>query len=87
MTNKSDIAYEIGIKLITIHPKYSCKKASNDIAILELDNEIQWSESVSPACLPVSYGENGYQHFENTLATVAGWGWTNENSKNGKSLL
>lgn len=50
---------------------------------MELDKPLQWSKHVLPACLPTSFDEIGYIKYENILATVAGWGWTNENNKKG----
>lgn len=73
------------VKEITTHPEYSCKKPSNDIALIELDKEVQWSESVSPACLP-SLSEDGYDTYDNMIATVAGWGWTDEDNAKGELL-
>ncbi|KAK9885755.1 hypothetical protein WA026_013626 [Henosepilachna vigintioctopunctata] len=78
LSQKNEHAYERSIKTVTVHPNYVCNKPTNDIAILELEEKLEWSDSVSPACLPVSTGEIGDSYFENELATVAGWGWTNE---------
>lgn len=50
---------------------------------MELEKPLQWSSHVSPACLPTGFDEIGYIKYENILATVAGWGWTNENNKKG----
>lgn len=83
LSEKSKNSYEMNIKEITVHPEYKCTKPRNDIALLELNDPLEWSEFVSPVCLPIEFGKSGYQKFENVLATVAGWGWTSENSKNG----
>lgn len=66
-----------------LHPEYVCNKVKHDIAVLVLEKSLEWSEYVSPACLPTAPGEIGYQNFDNNLATVAGWGWTNEHSNKG----
>lgn len=73
----------MSIKEITVHPGYKCNKPRNDLAIIHLAEAINWSEFVSPACLPTSSEEAGYSRFENVLATVAGWGWTNEQTNKG----
>lgn len=83
LTNKENGAYEMPIKSITVHPEYICNKPKDDIAILELDGNLQWSDSVSPACLPIASSDDGYQAIDDGLATVAGWGWTNEDSGKG----
>ncbi|KAL3284554.1 hypothetical protein HHI36_018711 [Cryptolaemus montrouzieri] len=88
LSKTSEESYERSIKTVTVHPDYVCNKASNDIAILELGEKLVWSESVSPVCLPVAVGENGYIGIDDSLATVAGWGWTNElSSKGGRAKV
>ncbi|XP_044269223.1 trypsin-1-like [Tribolium madens] len=83
LTNKSSDAYEMTLKAISIHPDYTCGKVKDDIAILELDNKLVWSDSVSPACLAASSHEDDYKPIDNLPAVVAGWGWTNEDSSKG----
>lgn len=84
LTQTSTKAYEMSITQITVHPDYKCSKPRNDIAIIHLTEALDWSDLVLPACLPTSFGENGYNRFDNVLATVAGWGWTNEQGSKGK---
>nr|XP_015833214.1 PREDICTED: trypsin-1 isoform X1 [Tribolium castaneum] len=83
LTNKSSDAYEMTLKAISIHPDYTCGKVKDDIAILELDNKLVWSDSVSPACLAASSDEDDYRPIDGLPAVVAGWGWTNEDSSKG----
>lgn len=85
LTQTTGRAYEMSITSISIHPGYKCSKPRNDIAIIHLEEHIGWSEFVTPACLPTSSDQTGYRKFDNVLATVAGWGWTNEQSGKGKS--
>ncbi|KAJ8922188.1 hypothetical protein NQ315_004123 [Exocentrus adspersus] len=86
LTQKESDAYQMDIKAISLHPGYICNKPKDDIAILELDQELQWSETVLPACLPVASGHHKHSKFDNILATVAGWGWMSEkNSKGGRA--
>ena len=57
---------------ITIDPKYSGGRPYNyDFAILTLTEEIQFSRTVSPACLPSDITEL----YTGQVATVTGWGW------------
>ncbi|GLV46395.1 hypothetical protein CBL_20738 [Carabus blaptoides fortunei] len=84
LTNgKRSNSYEMQIKDITMHPQYKCDRVSHDLAVMELVKSIQWSDNVLPACLPNGLGETGYNRFDNSLATVAGWGWLNENTQKG----
>lgn len=87
LTKKSEDAYERTIKRVTVHPDYVCNKPNNDIAILELGEKLIWSGTVSPACLPMSTSGLEDDSIDNLLATVAGWGWTNELSSKGKKIL
>ncbi|KAJ8969697.1 hypothetical protein NQ317_004130 [Molorchus minor] len=83
LTQKDSDSYQVSVKTISVHPGYTCKKPKDDIAILELENELKWSETVKPACLPFGSNHNLHSTFDNILATVAGWGWTNENNSKG----
>ncbi|XP_017781229.1 PREDICTED: trypsin-1-like [Nicrophorus vespilloides] len=80
---KESDAYEMTVSTITAHPEYKCNKVKSDIAILKLDQPISWTSKVLPACLPLGSDDLAYRKYENILATVAGWGWTNENSSKG----
>ncbi|CAB0017987.1 unnamed protein product [Nesidiocoris tenuis] len=46
----------------------------NDIAMVELADEISWSDSVRPACFPNQVRDS----FNDNGAVAAGWGWTRE---------
>lgn len=77
-------AFEMAVDKIMVHPEYSCKKVRHDLAIIRMNGRVPWSATVGPACLPAANGEDSYSQFSNTTATVAGWGWTNENRGTGK---
>lgn len=67
-------ANHLGVSNILLHPSYTCNRYLNDIALLELAEELVWSDKVRPACLP-----NGYPgSFSDVNAIAAGWGWTSE---------
>lgn len=83
LTNKNSDAYQMTVKNIVIHPGYVCRKPKDDIAIIELVNTVQWSETVVPACFPFTAIDDKYSKFNGVIATVAGWGWTNEDSAKG----
>jgi hypothetical protein len=42
----------MGVRRLVLHPGYRCERFNHDIALLELDGEVEWSETVWPACLP-----------------------------------
>lgn len=86
LTNNNNDAFQVDVKSITVHPGYICNKPKDDIAILELESTLTWSSSVVPACFPVAADHEEYSKFSGVLATVAGWGWTNEDSSKGKIL-
>ncbi|CAB3230683.1 unnamed protein product [Arctia plantaginis] len=66
------------ISKILPHPDYKCSKKPNDVALLKTVRQLRWSSELQPACLP-----NSPYDFSGTLATVAGWGFTNENREKG----
>lgn len=72
----------LGVRQIVLHPNYKSRQLKDDIALIRLDGEVEWSERVKPACLPSPNKET----FSGMLASVAGWGWTDE-IKNGNYLL
>ena len=45
-------AQELRVRRLVLHPDYQCERFNHDIALLELDDAVGWSESVWPACLP-----------------------------------
>lgn len=73
-----------GVRNIVIHPDHKCGKYVDDIAILELESPISWTNSVQPACLPTAQGEKGYQGFGGLSAIAAGWGWLGEDKSKRK---
>ncbi|XP_049531726.1 serine protease hepsin isoform X1 [Anopheles darlingi] len=73
----ADPAYEVGIRTIVPHPGYNCGKTSNDIALLEVTERIYFTPTVRPICL--SSGSDASARVDGLTATVAGWGWQQEN--------
>lgn len=76
-------AKDVRIAQIVAHPRHKCGRPSDDIALLRLAEDIVWSESVYPACLPDGPRGNTYSDFTGRLAVVVGWGWLNEISAQG----
>lgn len=69
------------VSRIVTHPSYrpTLSKVTDDIALIQLDQEAEWNDLVQPTCLP-NPDRNSYSGM---MATVAGWGLTNE-IQNGK---
>ncbi|CAH0380843.1 unnamed protein product [Bemisia tabaci] len=65
---------------VVMHPDYQCSKFQNDIALLELEQDIVWTGRALPACLAPTHSSS----FSQERAVAAGWGWTNENLSQGK---
>ncbi|XP_017480737.1 PREDICTED: transmembrane protease serine 9 [Rhagoletis zephyria] len=79
-TAEKSAPIRINFKSIIPHPKYECTNVKNDIALLQLDTPMVFTERVKPICVSV---ESPHKEYENQLATVSGWGWTNENQEEG----
>lgn len=72
------------VSRIVKHPSYNpaLSKVVDDIALIELEQEAEWNDLVQPTCLPNPDRES----FTGMMATVAGWGFTNE-LKNGTRCI
>jgi hypothetical protein len=72
------------VNRIVNHPSYnpSKSKVADDIAMIQLDQEAEWNDLVQPSCLPNPDKDS----YTGMMATVAGWGLTNE-IQNGKSYM
>ena len=62
----------IKVKTATMHPNYNKKTMDNDIAVLELAEELTFTDKIKPACLPSSATKD----FSGTASTISGWGGT-----------
>ena len=52
------------------HPDYKFPEIDNDLAVLTLSKNVNWTKKVSPVCLPGTPDNS----FELDLAELAGWG-------------
>ncbi|XP_077562542.1 brain-specific serine protease 4-like isoform X2 [Haemaphysalis longicornis] len=69
-TEEDREAQDIRLVRYVIHPRYSLpKRYNNDIALLELAQDVKFNRYVIPICLP-----DGPLKLEEKSATVAGWG-------------
>ncbi|XP_046677526.1 trypsin-1-like [Homalodisca vitripennis] len=72
---------DLTVSQMTLHPRYSCDRYHDDIALLQLESPLDWSPGVMPACFPK--GTTPPPSFSDLEAVVAGWGWTDENYSKG----
>ncbi|XP_030375598.1 transmembrane protease serine 9-like [Scaptodrosophila lebanonensis] len=54
---------------VITHPKYNARNYDNDIAILKLDEPVEFSELLHPVCMPTPG-----RSFKGETAIVTGWG-------------
>jgi len=60
----------ISAKRVINHPNYG--NHDNDIAVLELSEDITFTANIKPACLPTSATKD----YSNLASTISGWGGT-----------
>ncbi|KAA0201917.1 hypothetical protein HAZT_HAZT009355 [Hyalella azteca] len=74
-------------QIIAVHKIYNhenfTKRYIDDISLLELKEPVVWSKNIRPMCLPDMMMDGTDNPLDNTAATLAGWGWTDEHSKGG----
>jgi len=61
------------IRQVFIRPDFEKKTFNNDIALIKLDREVTFSNSIRPVCLP-----NTDRSYNNQFTTVVGWGKLSE---------
>lgn len=59
---------------IIAHPNFNRTTYANDIALIRLSQDVDFSRDIGPACLPMS---NEFD-TDNRLGTVCGWGRISE---------
>jgi secreted trypsin-like serine protease len=68
-------AQKYHVQKIILHPEYSPATMYNDIALIELDRTVKFSEHIQPACL---YTKSDIPEFG---LKVTGWGATSNSRK------
>jgi secreted trypsin-like serine protease len=63
------------------HPEYSTARVYNDIAVIELDRTVKFSENIQPACLYTK------SEIPNNGLEVTGWGATSNTRKFMRCLI
>merc|ERR1711973_81221 len=54
------------------HPKYNSRTVNNDYSVLTLCEEVEFTDKISPVCLPSAQGVGA--QYEGVNAVVSGWG-------------
>ncbi|KAL9893732.1 serine protease grass-like isoform 1-T1 [Glossina fuscipes fuscipes] len=72
-----------GVERIIIHPKYTVRSTSNDVALVKLDRKVEFKAHIKPICLPAT--QRSMEVNINEKIFVAGWGATEAGSQS--SLL
>uniref|UniRef100_A0A8B9FE07 Peptidase S1 domain-containing protein n=1 Tax=Amazona collaria TaxID=241587 RepID=A0A8B9FE07_9PSIT len=83
--DSDSVRYEevtVSIKRIVVHPQYDHSISDYDIALLEMETPVFFSELVQPICLPSTSRVFVY----GTVCYVTGWGAIKENSHLAKTL-
>merc|ERR1712109_334303 len=62
----------IKVKKMTLHPDYNSRTIDNDIAVLELAEDLAFTKKIKPACLPSSETKD----YSGIASIVSGWGGT-----------
>ncbi|XP_058038586.1 serine protease 27-like [Ahaetulla prasina] len=75
LMNPSNNSEKFAIRQIIPHPKYTANDTMYDIALLELNNTVEFTKYILPMCLPKS----SVKFPDNTSCWVTGWGTTKSN--------
>ncbi|XP_065559549.1 trypsin-1-like [Artemia franciscana] len=72
-------AQQLSVSSIVRHKGFIYPKPKDDIALLQISSDINWSKNVKPAC--VARGSTSPP--TGSVAMIAGWGWTHESKAEG----
>jgi len=72
--NKAETAQIRWVDKAIMHPKFVASLYEQDIALLHLDEDLVFSSSVLPVCLPPPGADTGRFPYLGRLATLTGWG-------------
>ncbi|KAF2895868.1 hypothetical protein ILUMI_10303 [Ignelater luminosus] len=81
--NCADPVVDLKIEEKIVHPDYGSRKSKNDIALLRLDRNIEFTDFIQPICLPVS---EALDPSVGSRLTVVGWGITENETKSDVKL-
>lgn len=73
-------AQERFIKSLIVHERYGVRRVKNDIALVEMNQPVNCTDYIQPACLP----DENVDVPSLTHCYISGWGYTEMKSKNPK---
>ncbi|NWT16183.1 ST14 protein, partial [Vireo altiloquus] len=82
INEKSNRVAMRSIKRIIVHPQYDQSISDYDIALLEMETPVLFSELVQPICLP----STSRVFLYGTVCYITGWGAIKENSHLAETL-
>lgn len=62
------------LKQVIAHPYYNAHTYDNDVALMELDSPVTYSDHIKPICLPAPQ----HQFNSGDAVWISGWGATRE---------
>ncbi|XP_028901451.1 serine protease easter isoform X2 [Zeugodacus cucurbitae] len=81
----ADPHIDLGIEEEICHPLYNIRTQTHDIALLRLQEKVNYSTYVSPICLPISTSSST-SNYEGITMDIAGWGATETSNSSQKKL-
>ena len=67
--------------------KYHLDRANYDIAVVEMEEQIEFSRTISPICLPEGMENLDPDYFADHLVTLVGWGTSNQDDLSPSPVL
>ena len=99
-TSTTKTRQKFSIENVILHPEFDIKTKHNDIAIVKLNQEVEWTDAVKPICLPdfnedmdlgdgylAGWGYESYSKWINDQRFEEGSGWVAEYNDLPKKLL
>ncbi|CAL4144347.1 unnamed protein product, partial [Meganyctiphanes norvegica] len=78
--NQRDGAEDVRIARRSIHIGYDKSLSQNDIALVTLERNVAFKNTIRPVCLPFREDLQN-THFEGNQMDIVGWGYTNEHAQ------
>uniref|UniRef100_A0A1B0CAP3 CLIP domain-containing serine protease n=1 Tax=Lutzomyia longipalpis TaxID=7200 RepID=A0A1B0CAP3_LUTLO len=77
--------YDIPVEKTVKHPQYDPKDGNSDVAVVTLQSDIPFTDTIRPVCIPIEPPVLT-RNFEGYSPFVAGWGRTQEGGKSASIL-
>lgn len=77
----SDPVEEFGIEELIPHPQYNVRTSANDIGLIRLSRNVEYSEYIRAICLPAT---NTFDLEDGANLAVSGWGVTSFGGENSR---